>query len=185
MVPATRFNGTVAEGAEVCRPLVVPTGALVVRAQLFNSETQGGAAADLDLEIRNSANTVVGTSGGSTSDELVSLTGLAAGTYQVCVQGFDTVGASATFVLNTWVVGPAVGPQTLRAAGPSNATLGGTASVVASWNVPAGARYLGRVQYSQTAGGAAIGSTTLFVDATANAAALQAAAPVSRDKAVR
>ncbi len=185
MVAATRFNGSVATNAEVCRPLVVPAGALTVRAQLFNSETQDGAATDLDLEVRSAAGTVVGSSGGGSSEELVILNGLAAATYQVCVVGFATVGATASFVLNTWVVGPATGPQTLRAAGPAAATLGGTASVVASWSVPSGARYLGRVVYSQTVGGAALGGTNVFVDATPGAAALQAAAPVLRSKELR
>ncbi len=189
MVPATRTNGNVAEDKEVCSALVVPAGALAVRAQLFNSETQEGAATDLDLDVysvaANGARTLVGTSQSGTTDELVSLTSPAAGNYQVCVVGYDTVGASANYVLNTWVVGPAVGPQSLKAAGPSNAALGGTASVVASWSVAPGARYLGRIVYSQTVGGAAVGGTTMFVDATANAAAAQAAAPVFRNKEVR
>ncbi len=185
MVPAARFNGNVAEGATVCRPLVVPAGALALRAQLFNSETQEGAATDLDLEIRNAAGTVLAGSAGDTSNEVASLTNPAAATYQVCVLGFATVGASADFVLNTWVVAPASGPQTLRAAGPANATLGGSASIVASWNVAAGARYLGRVVYSQTAGGTAVGGTTVFVAATTNGPTVQAEAPVFRTKAVR
>ncbi len=185
MVAATRTNGSVAENAEVCRPLVVPAGALTVRAQLFNSETQNGAATDLDLEVRSAAGTVLGSSGGGSSEELIVLNGLAAATYQVCVVGFATVGATASYVLNTWVVGPATGPQTLRAAGPAVATLGGTASVVASWSVPVGARYFGRVVYSQTVGGASLGGTNVFVDATPNAAALQAAAPVLRSKELR
>ncbi len=189
MVPATRTNGNVAENAEVCTPLVVAAGGLALRAQLFNSETQEGAATDLDLDVYsvagNGTRTLVGSSGNGDSNELVSVTSPAAGNYQACVFGYGTVGASANFVLSTWVVGPAVGPQTLKAAGPSNATLGGTASVVAAWSVAPGARYLGRIVYSQTVGGAALGGTTLFVDATSGAAAQQAAAPVFRNKEVR
>lgn len=185
MVPAVRTSGAVAENREVCTDLVVPNGALAVRAQLFNSETQDGAATDLDLEIRNAAGTVVGSSGGESSDELVSLTSPAAGNYMVCVVGFATVGASAGFVLNTWLVGAPSGAQTLRAAGPANAGLGATASVVAAWSVAPGARYLGRIVYRQTVAGAAIGGTTVFVDATSNAAAQLAAAPVFRSKALR
>ena len=186
MVAATRTNGNVAEDKEICTPVVVPAGALALRAQLFNSETQEGAATDLDLTVYsvagNGARTLVGASENGDSNELVSLTSPAAGNYQACVFGYDTVGASANHVLNTWVVGPAVGPQTMKAAGPSNATLGGTASVVASWSVAPGARYLGRIVYSQTVGGAALGGTTLFVDASSGAAAQQAAAPVFRNK---
>ncbi len=188
MVPATRTNGNVAENVQLCRPVVVPAGALALRAQLFNGETEAGAATDLDLDVYRIVNgqpTLVGSSGNGDSNELVSLTSPTAGNYLACVFGYDTVGASANHVLNTWVVGPAVGPQTLKAAGPSNATLGGTASVVASWSVAPGARYLGRIVYSQTVGGASLGGTTLFVDATNGAAAQQAAAPVFRNKEVR
>ena len=188
MVAATRTNGNVAEDKEICTPVVVPAGALALRAQLFNSETQEGAATDLDLDVYSVVGivrTLVGASGNGDSNELVSLTSPAAGNYVACVFGYDTVGASANYVLNTWVVGPAVGLQTLKAAGPSNVTLGGTASVVASWSVAPGARYLGRIVYSQTVGGAAIGGTTLFVDASSSAAAQQAAAPVFRNKQVR
>ncbi len=189
MVAATRTNGNVAEGAETCTPLVVPAGSQALRAQLFNSETQEGAATDLDLDVytvgANGTRTLVGSSGNGDSNELVSLANPAAANYEVCVYGFGIVGASASFVLNTWVVGAPTGPQTLRAAGPSNASLGGTASVVASWSVVPGARYLGRMVYSQTVGGAALGGTTVFVDATTGAAAQQAAAPVLRNKPVR
>ncbi len=185
MVPATRTNGTVAEGAEVCQPLVVPTGTRVVRAQLFNSETQEGAATDLDLEIRSAGGTLLGASESGTSNEVVSLNSPTAGTVQVCVLGFATVGTSASFVLNTWVVGAPSGPQSLRGAGPATTTLGATASIVASWNVVPGARYLGRLLYSQSAGGTAVGGTTVFVDTTANAPMVQAEAPVIRSKEVR
>jgi subtilisin family serine protease len=185
MVPATRFNGNVEEGKEVCRPLVVPAGTRVARAQLYNSETEGGAAADLDLVIRNASGTVLGTSEGSTSNEAVSINNPPTGTLQACVQGFSTVGPSANFVLNTWVVGGPSSAQTMRAVGPATATLGAAASVVTSWNVAPGARYLGRVVYSQTEGGAAVGGTTFLVDATANAPTVQAEAPVFRTKEVR
>ncbi len=189
MVPATRTSGNVAKNAEACTPLVLPAGSLALRAQLFNSETQAGAATDLDLDVysvaANGTRTLVGSSGGGDSNEVVSLANPAAGNYQACVFGFGTVGASANFVLNSWVVGAPPGPQTLKAAGPSNASLGGTASVVASWAVAPGARYLGRVVYSQTVGGAALGGTTIFVDATSNAAAALAEAPVFRNKELR
>lgn len=182
LVPATRLAGNVAKGKSVCAPFVIPAGAVAARVQMFNSETEGGAAADLDLEIRNAAGTVLAISESNTSNELISLTSPAAASYQACVVGFRPVGATANFVLNTWVVGPAVGAQTLKAAGPKTAYLGGMASVVASWSVAPGARYLGRIVYVQASTGVVQAGTTLFVDTTANAAALQAAAPVERIK---
>ena len=164
MVPATRTLGTVALNQRVCTNVVVPAGALALRAQLFNIETGGGAASDLDLIVMRGT-TTVGTSFNADSNELVSLANPIAATYSVCVDGYAPLGGTATYVLNTWVVGPAVGPQTLNAAGPATAVNGGTASMVASWNTAADTRSLGVVEYRQTAGGAALGTTTVFINA--------------------
>ena len=77
--------------------------------------------------------------------------------------------------------------QSLKAFGPSQAYMGGTATIGLSWNVPAGARYLGLVQYRQGAGGALLGQTEVVVDTApaASAAAALATAPVLRLKPVR
>jgi subtilisin family serine protease len=174
LVPATRNTGTSVLGqADRCFPITVPTGAQILRVQMFNSEVDGGAASDLDITVYRGA-TAVGGSYTGTSQELVSLNNPQPGSYTACVEAFAPVGGSANFVLNHWVVGPAVGAQTLRAFGPGTVYLGGTASIGLSWNVPGGARYLGNVQYRQTAGGAVIGSTEVFIDAMAASSAAQA-----------
>jgi Subtilase family/Fibronectin type-III domain/PA domain len=181
MVPATRNSGTVAKGAQTCFPITVPTGAVALRAQLFNSDTQGGAASDLDMTVYRGT-TVVGTSGGSDSNELVLLTNPTPATnYQVCVEGYEPLGGTANFTLSTWVVGPAVGTQTLKASGPSIAYLGGIASVAASWTTTAGVRSFGVVQYRETANGPVVGGTTVFVDASGSLPATTEA-PVLRSK---
>jgi hypothetical protein len=179
LVAATRNPGTSVQGqADVCFPINVPTGAQVLRVQMFNSETGGGAASDLDVTVYR-GNLAVGGSYTGTSEELVTLTNPTPGAYTACVEAYAPAGGSAAFTLNHWVVGPAVGTQTLKAFGPSTAYIGGVASIGISWNVPAGQRYLGNVQYRQTAAGAPVGATTVFVDSTAPAAA---AAPVLRVK---
>jgi hypothetical protein len=184
LVPATRNPGTVALNAETCFPFAVPAGAKMLRVQLFNSETEGGSASDLDLSVYRGA-TVVGTSGGGTSDELVSLSNPTAATnYEACVEGYAPVNGSAAFTLNTWVVGPTVVPATLRAFGPSKVYTGGTASIGFSWNVPAGARYLGVVDYANPATAALIGRTSIFID-NMPAPAAPAKAIISRDKETR
>jgi subtilisin family serine protease len=181
MVPATRSSGSVAKGAQTCFPITVPAGAVALRAQLFNSDTQGGAASDLDMTVYRGT-TVVGTSGASDSNELVQLTNPTAATnYQVCVEGYEPLGGTANFTLSTWVVGPAVGTQTLKASGPSVAYLGGTASVAASWTTTAGVRSFGVVQYRETANGPVVGGTTVFVDAS-GAQPATTEAPVLRSK---
>ncbi|MEN9631095.1 MAG: hypothetical protein RJA10_4323, partial [Pseudomonadota bacterium] len=185
MVPATRFSGVVAQDGQACFPIVVPSGAWAIRAQLFNSETQGGAASDLDLALYNGAGTFVGGGFSGESNELVSIASPAAGTYTACVEGYSPAnGVSATFTLNAWVVQAPVGAQTLQAAGPSQAVLGGVASVVASWTAEAGKRSLGVVRLSQAGNPSVLSSTAVFID-NVTAPTELAAAPVLRAKVAR
>ena len=116
------------------------------------------------------------------TDELVVISNpIAATTYTACADGFGPVGGLDTFTINLWVVPDVTAPATLRAFGPANVTTGGTASVGVAWNVAGGNRHLGVVEYRQTAGGAVLGSTTVFIDASA-APAASAQAPLLRDK---
>ena len=88
----------------------------------------------------------------------------AADTYRACVYGYGTPGGgAASFTLSSWVVGPAVGVQTLRASGPSTVYTGASASVGLAWSVVAGKRYMGNVQYRDSAS-TVLGSTIVFVD---------------------
>ncbi|WP_179958342.1 S8 family peptidase [Chitinimonas arctica] len=104
MKEATVFDGTVnkvtGDGVAECaagsdptggvkvHQLVVPAGNLVTRVAMYNSETGHGDQDDLDLLVLNSNGVAVGSSGSSTSDELVQTLNLAAGTYNVCVIGY-------------------------------------------------------------------------------------------------
>lgn len=168
LVPATVNNGQVADNQTQCFNAVVPAGALLARFQLFNADTQGGAATDIDLEVFNGPDgtgSVVGASGSGTSDELVQLNAPTAGTYSACAIGYATHGlpGGAMYKLSSWVVGPAVGVQTLRAFGPSNVTAGGIGTIGLSWAVPAGQRYLGALKY-KVSGNPVGGTTTVMVD---------------------
>lgn len=183
MVAATRTSGSVAINAEVCVPMVVPAGTWAIRAQLYNSDTQGGAATDLDLALRPATGTsALASSGLDASDEVVNFTPPAAGgSYRACVFGYSSsVSTTPTFTLSTWIVPNPSGVQTLRAVGPSAAVMGGTASLVISWTALTNARSLGAVRLSQT-GGPALTQTLVYVDALSAPAAL-AAAPVLRNK---
>ncbi len=183
LVPATRNSGRVSTGDRVCYDFTVPAGAKIARVQLLNSETEGGSASDLDLAVYRGA-TPVAQSGGGTSDELISLSNPAAGAYSACVEGYAPINGSASFTLSSWVVGPAVGTQSLRAFGASRVVVAGTASVGIAWNVAAGARYLGVVEFRNSAAAAPIGSTTVLID-TALPVLATATAPVLRDKIPR
>lgn len=169
LVPATLRTGSVTAGAGSsvqCFDFNVAPGAQVARFQLFNADTQGGSATDLDLNIYQGpggTGSLVGASGGTTSDEVVTLAAPQALTYSACVAAYLTPTTGANFRLSHWVVGPASGTQTLRASAPRNVYAGGTASIGLGWAVPAGQRYLGNLQYADNTG-AALGSTLVFVD---------------------
>ena len=181
MVPASRLSATISTGQTLCATFTVPAGAKQLRAQLFNSETGGGAATDLDLLLVR-AGAIVASSGGVTSDERVVLDNpVAASNYQVCADGYNVPGGPQAFTINLWIVPATVTPKTLNAFGPAQVVTGGVASVGVSWNVVAGARYLGVVEHRQTAGGAVIGMSSVFVDTVPPVPA----APLVGDKPVR
>ena len=181
LVPATTFSNTIATNQRRCHAVTVPAGTKVLRAQLFNADTEGGSASDIDLVVLRGS-TTVGSSGAGDSNELVSLNNPTAGAYSVCVDGYAPVNGSAAYRASVWLIG-ATGPGTLKAFGPSSVTTGGTASIGLSWKVPAGARYLGLVEYRSTAGGTPIGTTQAFIEAAPGFAGTNFA-PVLRDKAL-
>ena len=165
LVPATLSVGNVTTRA--CFDFTVVTGAQLARFQLFNTDTLGGAATDLDLDVfsgPNGSGSLRGRTGQLGSNEVLTFNLPAAGIYSACVVGFSTPASGASFTLSSWIVGPAAGTQTLRASGPTSAVLvGGTASIGLGWSVVAGKRYLGHVQYRDGAN-ALLGSTIVNVD---------------------
>lgn len=151
----------------------VPAGSKLLRVQMFNSETAGGAATDFDLYVqRNSAadgsgtwSTVTnGISALDGSDELVQLRYPTAGVYRLCFVPFSTGGSAKTFVINRWLVGPTVTPTTMRALGASNLTAGGVAAVGVSWQSDPAVRSVGMVEYTAGAGQPLLGNTVVFID---------------------
>ena len=184
MVKAKRKIGSVATDQEKCYAFTVPVGSKILRVQLFDSETQGGSASDLDLTVYR-GNVTVGSSGSATSDELVSINNPTGGLYEACVYGYAPVDGLASFVLNYWVVPATVSPATLKAIGPQQAYTGGLASVALSWKVRSGARYLGVVEYSAPPSPTVIGRTSVFIDNVSSASAAGNRAVISKDKAPR
>lgn len=188
MVPATRTNVAVSTTgpSEVCAAdFAVPAGAKVVRAQMFNSETQNGSATDIDLylyRVTGSTRTLVGGSEGTTTDELVSVSNPTAGTYRACAVAFAPAGQLRSSVINTWVV--TSGAPSLRSFGTTNAVSGGTASIGVAWNVAAGARYLGVVEVRNPPNATVLGSTQIFIDAT-GAAAATTTAPIIEAEGIK
>ncbi|QJE00783.1 S8 family serine peptidase [Massilia forsythiae] len=178
LLAPTEFNGTVVKAPStantVCtggggtgvnvHTVTVPAGATIARFALYDSDTSGNGASDLDLVVARGT-TVVGTSGSDTSNEMVTLTNPAAGDYKVCVVGYAPAGGSATYKLSTWVLSPTSTGGNFKAAAAGAVAVGGTAPVALSWSgLAVGKRYLGSVSYQNA--GAAVGSTIVEIDTT-------------------
>lgn len=191
LAPSSVVASTVGLNVQRCFTFnPMPAGVKVIRAQLFNAETEGGSASDLDLSIQRVVGgvaTTVASSGNVDSDELASLSNPVAGaTYRMCVLGYGPVNPTANaFRLSYWVLGPA-NPGTLKAFGPSTVKSGAIASVGLSWNMPAGDRYLGLVEFRDAAGASPIGTTQIFIDnaSAAASATTPTYAPVVRIKTI-
>lgn len=165
LVPADTRTATISTGQTQCYSFVVPAGTQFARFQTFNADTQGGALTDLDMDVFASANctgTNVGTSAAGGSDEVVTLENPAAATYSVRITGYATASGGASYTLSGWAVATG-GTPTLRVTGPSSVYEGGTASVVISWAVPTGTRYMGQVRIFDPSN-TLVGTSKVLVD---------------------
>jgi hypothetical protein len=135
-------------GASVSYDIVVPAGTTYARFSLFDANTTPGS--DLDMRVYRGT-TLVGSSGGATSEEEVSLLNPTAATYTVFVDGYATANPS-TFTLFTWVLGSAdEGNMTVTA--PASAVIGGSGTIDLTFSgLAAAIKYLGSVAYSGAAG---------------------------------
>jgi subtilisin family serine protease len=142
--------------------VVVPAGTMLARFALFDDDTAGGADSDLDLIVVSPANTLA-TSGNGGSNEKVELLNPAAGTYKVCVVGYDPLNGSAEYKLSSWLLAPNAISGNFKALLPAMAYVGGTASVNMSWSgLDAGKRYMGALRY--LVNGVTQGMTVLSVN---------------------
>jgi Fibronectin type-III domain len=156
LVAATTFTGSVVDDptdsfapggpGTTSFPVVVPAGTSVARFSLFDANVT--PPSDLDLYVFR-GDTLVGSSGGSTSAESVTLLNPPAATYTVYVHGFAVpAGATASFTLFTWSLGTtAAGNMTVAA--PSTAVNGASAAINLTFTGLAPAtKYLGSVAYT-------------------------------------
>lgn len=147
--------------------VVVPANALVARVSLFDIDTsahQVGKTDDLDLIVLNGAGAVVGSSGGSSSNEAVTLSQPAAGTYKACVVGYAPLGGKSDYTLSTWAVAKDDAAGNFKVSLPPMVFTGATATVLTSWSGLGQAKHLGA--YLFTAPGGAVTGTLLEVDTT-------------------
>ncbi|WP_035372814.1 S8 family serine peptidase [Pseudoduganella violaceinigra] len=181
--PATRSAATVGTdassdaGLSACRAggnagvkmhtVTVPANALVARFALYDADTSGhetGTTDDLDLLVLNPAGTQVGTSGGSTSNEVITLNQPAPGNYKVCVIGYAPHNGSADYTLSSWTVAKDEMGGNLKVGLPPMAFTGATATIAASWSGLGNAKHLGAIVF--TAPGGNVSTTLLEVDTT-------------------
>ena len=150
LVPSVVDVGSVATGGTVDYAVTIPAGMTYARFAMFDDDVS--PASDIDLEVRNSAGTLVASSGGATSAEAANLLNPTAGTYTVRVVGFATGAGAASFKLHTFILGStATGNMTVTA--PASAVLGATGTIgITTSGLTAGTRYLGSVAYGGVAG---------------------------------
>ena len=178
LVPAERLTTTLSPTGpsfETTAPAVspraaklavtIPAGTNVARLSNFDRDFTAGTDVDLYL-YRAGTSTLVGSSGGVTSEEQIQLTNPAAGTYDLYVVLFgaaegETSVQTPTFV---WALGTAAaGNLTATPAGQA-VQAGQTATVTAAWSgLTAGQRYLGRIGIGD--GAVSAGGTFVRVDA--------------------
>lgn len=146
LVPASTTAAAVATNAVVDTVVNIPAGTTLARFSLFDANVS--AASDLDLEVYNAAGALVGSSGGATANEEVTLASPPAGAYKVRVIGFATPNnAAVNFTLFSWALGnAAAGNMTVTA--PATVTTGASGTIgLAFSNLVAGVKYLGSVVY--------------------------------------
>jgi subtilisin family serine protease len=144
-------------------PFTLPANTVVAAFELFNADTAHGASDDLDMVVLDATGSLVDYSGHGGSNEAIVLQSPAAGSYNVCVVGWKTVGAApTTFKLSSAISSRSDTGGSLRVAVPSQVYLASTASVSAAWSgLAAGQRYYGGVQLLDPNGG--VGATTALL----------------------
>ncbi len=98
-----------------------------------------------------------------TSNEFFLLQDPTPGAYYLCTLSPNNTALGVTVSLHRWIFAPGEATLPLRAAAPSMAYVGNTASVSAGWNVTPGQRYLGSIKLVNPSS-QALGQTTLLVD---------------------
>jgi hypothetical protein len=153
---------TVSENVKTVE-VTVPEGTKFFRFATFAEDYKEGTDVDLYAFKKDGDKlTSVGSSGGPTAEESITLTG--AGTYVVFVQLWSAPDGqtSVTVKHHSWIVGDAAGNLTLTPASDL-VTAGSSHSMQAAWSgLTAGRRYLGGIYYSN--GTQTLGSTFLRVN---------------------
>ena len=129
----------------------VPATAIVARFALRQADVNG-ATDDNDLGVLAPDGTTWSYSGNDGSNEAVQLSAPVAGNYKVCVAAWGG-GASMTHSLSSWLVNTGDTGGSMAVMTPTTVYAGGASTIGVSWRgLPLGGRYLGGVQFKDTAG---------------------------------
>lgn len=109
---------------------------------------------DIDLYLYDSAGNEVASSTAGGTAELIELTLPADDTYTLYVHGWQTLGGTVEFAVQSWDVPLAAGTGALTVEGaPSSVSIGDTATLIAAWSgLDAGEEYVGAVSHSNSGG---------------------------------
>jgi hypothetical protein len=143
----------------------IPAGTTVARFATFDSDYPPNTDIDLFLYLWNgTTHTLVGSSGGGTADEVITLQNPAAGTYRLYVDLFASGSGALTTLPNYWLLGSSAAGNATVTPASQPVVLGGTATTTLNWSgLTAGVRYLGAILYDDGSG--TIGRTLVRVDA--------------------
>src|SRR5207248_1662211 len=135
--------------SNVLVPVTIPAGTTYARFSIFDANVS--PASDVDMCVfRGTA--LVGSSGGGTSTETVSLVDPASAAYTVVLHGFAVPAGGASFTLFSWLLG-STSAGNMAVSAPSTAVTGTTGTITLTFSgLSPGTRYLGSVAYSGTAG---------------------------------
>jgi hypothetical protein len=147
IVPATvSTTAATDKGAVAVVPVTIPAGTTYARFATYDADY--GPNTDIDVLVKNSAGTTVGSSGGATAEESVNLTNPAAGDYTVEVTYFAGTTPTLAMKLNSFLLGTASAENMTATPASQAVTLGNTATVTAAWSgLAANTRYLGAVNF--------------------------------------
>jgi hypothetical protein len=148
LVPAVAQAGRVAAtGSVVTMSVNVPAGTTLARFALFDANVS--TASDLDIEVLDPSAKLVGTSGGPTTAESVTLANPVAGSYTVRITAFDVPGTNgADFTLFSWALG-STSAGNLAVTAPATATTAKPGAIGLTFTgLVKGTKYLGAIDYT-------------------------------------
>ena len=158
--PATVDTLPTAKGSASTATVTIPAGTKVARFATYDADYP--ANTDVDLVVRKNG-AQVGTSGGATAEESVTLQGDdLGGTYTVQATYFSGAGASLDIAVNSFAVGTTAAGNFTATPASQPVTIGKPVPVKLAWSgLTAGQRYLGTVDW--TDGTSSVGRTLVSI----------------------